>query len=162
MGILKKLFGKKEGQPSVSIVPLDEAGKQWLNENIQKLQEFYAKHFEGAGALTFTVDDLDKFEKILEIAYSKDLVTDEEFGDLSVSLGASFGEILCKELSLEWCIVTDVFGTHPAIRKAGTMAVFNCIDMVAKRMTESEKGFFRPLVEFVRRQAANIEAGSQA
>ncbi len=113
-------------------ISLVQQNVQWANEIVSR----YAEHPVDA---TSTPKELDAiFAKWLA-----DSSLDKPSGDEIVkSLGSCFGEYLCKNLEMEWVVVSDESGMDGAVRHRTSTIVAYPYSAVQKRVEDRGTDFF--------------------
>ena len=66
------------------------------------------------------------------------------------SLGICFGEVLSKELELDWIIVEDEYGRDPALRYKNSSILFFPRTMISKRIENDEDISIQLLFDFAK------------
>ena len=110
-----------------------------------------AKQRYGTPALTKTSADI----KVL-----RRLIDDKAFDKTNTyelqSLGVAFGDVLASELQLRWLMVTDEYGTDPALRFKNTTIQINALTMISKRIERDEAVNLPELLHITRKQLTRL------
>jgi len=84
-------------------------------------------------SLTRTKKDLPLLQRLIdEKAFQKSQTYELQ------SLGVAFGDVLARELSLHWVMVTDEYGSDPTLRFKNTTINMNALTMISKRVERGE------------------------
>lgn len=76
------------------------------------------------------------------------------------SLGVAFGDVLAKELSLRWVMISDELGTDPTLRFKNTTITINALTMISKRVEADQKVDLEALLGKTRDALAAAEKSS--
>lgn len=134
-----------------TVVVLTEDDVRPLKENVQYGQEFLTAFGRTRGS-AWDLDDLDHCFAAWQASSDKSTYTDNYVVEV---LGAMFGEYCIERLEMRWVKLTDQDGTTLAIE--GTSKEFRAFPFqsIAKRIRDSEHGFFRPIFSFLSQQAVD-------
>ena len=76
---------------------------------------------------------------ILQAIVDKQLLTKRQTWELQ-ALGVCFGDALTGHIpGLNWCLVTDEYGTDPTLRFKDTTTQFNALTMISKRVEDGRE-----------------------
>jgi len=101
------------------------------------------------GALT----DLDVLQRLLD---ERVIAKDDVFSQQSA--GTVLGDVMARNLRLDWVVVDDDFGRSRALRYRDTPSLFFPVTMISKRMKHDERISVRSLYDDVAREVERLEA----
>jgi hypothetical protein len=133
------------------------------NEEVRPLRENalygidFLKAFDACSGTDWTLDELDAAFASWQRAADRRGYTDEAVIEL---LGAMFGEHCNSQLNMRWIKLTDDYGQTLAVD--GTLREFRGFpyQTIAKRIADSEHGFFRPVFALLKRNEKEASARS--
>lgn len=131
-----------------TVVVLTEDEVRPMKENVQYGQEFLSAFGRRRGD-AWDPDDLDHCFAAWQASGDKSTYTDNYVVEV---LGAMFGEYCIERLDMRWIKLTDQDGTTLAIE--GKDKEFRAFpyQSIAKRIRDSEHGFFRPIFDDLSQQ----------
>jgi hypothetical protein len=128
------------------IVPLSEDDKKFVNTWIDNGKNIILYYKPNLQQSDFTI-------KLLDLVFDEWLndKNNERFSPDSIAngLGMVFGELLSKELSMEWVKVIDEYGEDFGVRSNNNYTSFP-ISSVYKRIESRASGFFSDIFEVVK------------
>jgi hypothetical protein len=98
------------------------------------------------------VSDLDVLQRLLDEGA---VAPDDEFGQQS--LGVVLGDVMARNLGLEWVVVDDELGRSRALRYRETSSLFFPVTMISKRARHDERIVVRALYDDVARGVERLE-----
>ena len=105
-----------------------------MNKQRALVVELVSKHFPGKNLARSTEDFA-----ILQAIVDKQLLTKRQTWELQ-ALGVCFGDALTGHIpGLNWCLVTDEYGTDPTLRFKDTTTQFNALTMISKRVEDGRE-----------------------
>jgi Domain of unknown function (DUF3806) len=107
----------------------------------------FARQKYGTAGLTKTAADLPVLQRLIDDnAFNKTQTYELQ------SLGVAFGDVLASELPLSWTMVTDEYGTDPALRYKDKPVNINALTMISKRIERGEAVNLLQLLQITRDQ----------
>lgn len=119
---------------------LDEV---WLRDLVAK--RAWVRGHDASEAQTLC-DSVEGKLRLLDTILAKRWIEPHETVKLQ-ALGVTLGDVLVERFGLCWCLVTDEYGTDPALIVAGRSIRLFPLTMISKRIERGETVEVRELVE---------------
>lgn len=131
-------------------VSLKPNNVDFINEWIEKGKHII-KYYEGSKLESQL--DFDKLDKTFK-TWQKD--TEEKFDTESIKLGlgAIFGDLLNKELNMQWILINDEYDEELAVRHANDFTSFP-FSSIQKRIESGESDFFNNIYQMIKHNLEN-------
>jgi hypothetical protein len=138
---------------AAKITKPNEAERQWIAKNLAATREFVSAFSAGSSDIELPV---------LDAAFAAWLQQhDHESEDPNPvinAFGVAFGQNLVDQLQLEWVVASDEHGTELAVHgQTGDVLIYPA-NLVAKRYTARETGFFVPLFDEMRARIESVRS----
>lgn len=126
-----------------------------MNKQRAFVAALVSKHFPGKHLVGSTEDFA-----ILQAIVDKQLLTKRQTWELQ-ALGVCFGDALTGHIpGLNWCLVTDEYGTDPTLRFKDTTTQFNALTMISKRVEDGREvdlaHIAQWLVDFIDKESSDF------
>ena len=143
----KKKLGNQNQKSQLRDLTKEE--KEFINKNIELGKKI---------ANSFCVEEIANELKKLDVIFKKNLDCKSDFSDdeIASGLGVLFGEIMREQLSMEWQMITDEYGTDYCLIHKKTNTMIFPISTVYKRVESGEYDFFWDIYQIVKK---HIEEG---
>lgn len=128
--------------------PADLLKSQRQREQVESL----ARRRLGVSLHEGVLGDLDVLQRLFD---ERAVAPDDEFGQQS--LGVVLGDVMARNLGLEWVVVDDEQGRSRALRYRDTTSLFFPITMISKRARHDERISVRALYDDVANAVERLE-----
>jgi Domain of unknown function (DUF3806) len=142
---------KMPSQPEQKITALTDADQQQLRDQ-RAVVEKYLGNEDSKQKYKTAVGKLGTIRAILQAGVFKP----EQTYELQC-LGVILGDAFVQEMGMEWIMVEDEHGRHPAIRLPKTTIILYPLTMISKRMERGEKVDVFELFNGVAAQVEDIQ-----
>lgn len=123
-----------------------------LNKQRKLIAEIAKKKY-GGKKIKGTIEDLPVLQQIID-----DKVFSEDQPNELEALGVVFGDVLAKEAGLHWEMITDMFGTEPALRLDDGLVIVAAYSMIAKRIEDGRDVDLAHLLAAQKMKMAEVRA----
>lgn len=136
--------------PIEEITTLKPNHIEFINEWVEKGKHII-KYYEGSKLESQL--DFDKLDQIFKL-WQED--TEEKFDteSIKIGLGAIFGNLLNKELNMQWILINDSYGEELAVRHANDFTSFP-FSSIQKRIESGESNFFNNIYQMIKHNLEN-------
>ena len=157
--IKKEIVSTSVGEIGVTggILESNEQKIRMLAENelriieieVKKSRRFIQK-YTGKN-LTGTLKDLKLFDYGFKVWMLSEDLRKEKNDEVVNSLGAAFGQLMVKELNMEWVVVNDKYGEDWAIQHKDTGIISYPYSSIYKRIVSKKTDFMEPIFYVVQK-----------
>jgi len=131
----------------------NDAEREWIANNLVATRELVAEVGDGTADLTPSALDAG-----YAAWFSQHDAETEDPNPVVNAFGIAFGQHMVDQLQLEWVVASDEQGTEMAVHgQPGDILVYPP-NLVAKRYTARETGFFAPLFSNMQEQITTVRS----
>lgn len=154
LGLLATGSGNPQGERGPKFNSLSQRDSTRLDQQRALVAAAIKQHY--GGTLTRSQRDLPLLQKLIDDSVFNQTQTYE-----LQSIGVAFGDVLASVLPLHWVMITDEYGTDPALRYKETPANINALTMISKRVEQGRRVNLQDLLVNTREGLAVFEKRSR-